>query len=126
MSRCFLITCAISGFLAVLLGAVGAHALRGQMDEHMVTVWNTASLYHFVHSLAIGLIALLARQNPHCRWLNGSGVAMLAGMLLFSGSLYWRAGGGNPLFAKLAPLGGMALLAGWLLLAVSAVKASGK
>lgn len=123
MPRLFLVACAVSGFLATLMGAVGAHLLRGRLDEHMAAVFQTAVQYHFWHTLALGLIALLARRYADSRWLRWSGIAMLAGIVLFSGSLYWLAAGGAPLYAKLAPLGGASLMAAWLLLAAFAVTA---
>ncbi|BBL69509.1 DUF423 domain-containing protein [Methylogaea oryzae] len=123
MSRLFLTACAVSGFLATLMGAVGAHLWRGRMDEHMAAVFQTAVQYHFWHTLVLGMIALLARQYADSRWLRWSGIAMVAGMALFSGSLYWLAAGGEPLYAKLAPLGGMSLMVAWLLLAAFAATA---
>lgn len=121
MPRFFLIACALSGFFATLMGAVGAHVLRGSMDEHMTAVFQTAVQYHFWHTLALGLIALLLRQCPASRCLRWSGGAMLVGIVLFSGSLYCLASGGPAFVAKLAPTGGAALMAGWLLLAIAAV-----
>lgn len=123
MSRFFLISCALSGFLATLMGAVGAHLLRGQLDEHLTQVFQIAVQYHFWHTLALGLVAVLVRQYPASRWLRWSGCAFLLGMVLFSGGLYGLAIGGWGGIAKLAPLGGTSLMVGWLLLAVFATTA---
>ncbi|TAN53884.1 MAG: DUF423 domain-containing protein [Methylococcaceae bacterium] len=123
MPRFFLIACALSGFLSTLMGAVGVHLLRGQLDEHLTQVFQIAVQYHFWHTLALGLVALLARQYPTSRWLCWSGCAFLLGIVLFSGGLYGLTAGGWAASAKLAPLGGMSFMAGWLLLAVFAATA---
>lgn len=123
MPRFLLTAFAISGLLATSMGPVGAHLLRGRMDEHMATVFQTALQYHFWHTLALGLVALLARQYPASRCLRWSGGAMLAGIVLFSGSLYCLAAGVFPALAMLAPAGGVLLIVSWLLLAVFAATA---
>lgn len=107
---------ALAGFLAVLLGAVGAHVLRGTVDEHGLMLWQTAVQYHFWHTLAVGWVVLRLERRPDCRWLKWSGALFLAGIVLFSGSLYLVAATGMTAFARVAPFGGMALMLGWLAL----------
>lgn len=112
----FLRVCALGGFLAVLLGAIGAHVLRGALDERGQMLWQTAVQYHFWHILAVGLIAQRLERRPDCPWLKWSGVLFLAGVALFSGGLYLAAATGMTAFARAAPFGGMALMLGWLTL----------
>ena len=111
-----------SGFalLAVVLGAFGAHALKGQLLERdTLEVWKTAVDYQMWHALALLLIARLplsgraARGVPYCFGL---------GVLLFSGSLYWLALGGPKWLGPMTPLGGLSLIAGWLGLIVTSLK----
>lgn len=99
---------AFFGFTGVLLGAFGAHALRGTLELHgMRSVWETAVLYQFVHAAAI---LFLSREEAP-RWI---GTAFTVGIVLFSGSLYVLALGGPHWLGPLTPLGGLGFLAGWL------------
>ena len=103
---------ALSGFLAVALGAFGAHALRPTLILlNTADTWGTASLYHLVHSVALLCIALARPTARLGFWL------MLGGIVLFSGSLYVFALTGMKSVAPIAPVGGTFLLAGWLVLA---------
>lgn len=102
---------AVLGFLAVGLGAFGAHALRDRLSERMLSVYNTAVLYQLVHSVALLAIALYAKAT-------GASIAwpawcFSAGILLFSGSLYVMAVTGWTKLGAVTPLGGLALLGGW-------------
>jgi uncharacterized membrane protein YgdD (TMEM256/DUF423 family) len=118
MSRTFLVLAALSGLLLVALGAFGAHVLEARLPpEHMIW-WQKAVHYQGLHTLALFGVGLLARQQPG-RILGLAGWLFLAGMLLFSGSLYTMAL--TPLrLGLVTPLGGLAFLAGWLALAVAA------
>lgn len=107
---------AITGFLAVALGAFGAHALREILSEHgRVATWETAVLYHFVHAL---MMFLLANQP---RLKSGPYLCFLVGILIFSGSLYVLCVTGIRWLGAITPLGGLAFLAGWLWLAIAGV-----
>jgi uncharacterized membrane protein YgdD (TMEM256/DUF423 family) len=95
-------------FLAVALGAFGAHALRSTIESHgMLEVWNKAVLYHFVHALALFALALLATVH------RGAWFLFLAGIILFSGSLYIMALTNVRWLGAITPLGGLCFLAGW-------------
>lgn len=120
----FLRACALGGFLAVLLGAVGAHILRGMLDERGQTLWQTAVQYHFWHILALGLVASLLQRQPDSRCLKWSGALFLAGIVLFSGSLYLFAATGAGAFAGIAPVGGTTLMLGWLALLFHAFRST--
>jgi uncharacterized membrane protein YgdD (TMEM256/DUF423 family) len=109
---------AISGFLAVALGAFGAHALRGRLAPDMLEVWETAARQHLMHALAI-LAAAWAVDRTGRRLAATAGWLFVAGTALFSGSLYALAWSGVGALGAITPLGGLALLAGWLALAVA-------
>ena len=117
MHKHFLIFASLSAFLAVALGAFAAHGLRGKLDEHMMEVFQTAVRYHFFHALGLALIAVLAKQYPDSKTLNRAGWLLLAGIVLFSGSLYLLVLGGWTWLGMITPLGGTAFLAAWGLLA---------
>jgi uncharacterized membrane protein YgdD (TMEM256/DUF423 family) len=104
---------AVAGFLAVALGAFGAHGLKATLAQNgTLPVWQTAALYHLVH--AVVLLALALRGTV-ARWpfaLFGGGI------LIFSGSLYVLAITNLKWLGAITPLGGLCLLAGWLGLAI--------
>ena len=109
--------------LAVALGAFGAHGLKGRLDVYSIGVYEKAVLYHFLHALGILVVALLARTGA----IDGAGQArvgwlLLVGILLFSGSLYVLAVSGVRALGAITPLGGLAFIAGWLLLAYEALR----
>ncbi len=124
MKNGFTLIAALNGFMAVLCGALGAHALKSQLGEKALVTWQTAVEYHFYHTLALLLVSVLLMQgaNRSARWLLSSGWLFIAGMVLFSGALYVYALSGVVLFAHVAPFGGLSLMLGWLVLAVAALK----
>jgi len=104
---------ASAGFLAVALGAFGAHALNECLTRHgTAPVWQTAVLYHFIHSI---MLFILAGRWPFSR---GPWWAFLIGILLFSGSLYVLAVTDVKWIGAITPFGGVSFLAGWLWLAI--------
>jgi uncharacterized membrane protein YgdD (TMEM256/DUF423 family) len=116
LARYFLSLAAASGFLAVALGAFGAHALRGYLDTRAEAIFETAVLYHFVHTLVLLMVAVLCRGPAPGRTLQGAGVAFTLGIALFSGSLYLLAITGSRWLGIITPFGGVSFLVGWLLL----------
>jgi uncharacterized membrane protein YgdD (TMEM256/DUF423 family) len=118
----WLLVAAINGFLAVAAGAFGAHGLQGKLDEHSMTIFETAARYHMYHALAIGLAAFAARSAAASSMANGAAVFFLAGIVLFSGSLYVLAFTGMRAVAFVTPFGGLAFLVGWVALAWAATK----
>jgi len=111
---------AMAAFLGVALGAFGAHALRARLSEQLRGTWETAVQYHLVHALGllvVGLTLLHTGPTPLLRWSAGF---MLAGMVLFSGSLYILCLSGVRWLGAITPLGGTALLIAWVLFAVAA------
>jgi uncharacterized membrane protein YgdD (TMEM256/DUF423 family) len=106
-------TAALFCFLAVALGAFGAHALKSTLEQHsMVDVWNKAVLYHFIHALALFVLAMLMAEQRGPWW------CLFAGILLFSGSLYLMALTNLRWMGAITPLGGLCFLAGWIWLMI--------
>ncbi len=111
---------ALSGLLAVILAAAGSHILA-QDDAEAQKLWATALQMHMFHTVALlGVAMLIQPGSPRLRpW---SGVLMTAGVLLFSGSLYLRAGGSILVPGLVTPLGGLLLMAGWLVLIMTLIR----
>jgi uncharacterized membrane protein YgdD (TMEM256/DUF423 family) len=108
---------------AVGLGAFGAHGLRDRLDAYSMSVYEKAVFYHFVHALGILLIAALARSavitvggQERSSWL------LFLGIVLFSGSLYALAISGVRALGAVTPIGGVAFIAGWLVLVYDALQ----
>ena len=120
MGKVFLLLAAINGFLAVALGAFGAHGLGARLTADLMTTYQTAVQYHFYHSLALLGVALLSLQFPAAALPRASGYLFFGGMVLFSGSLYLVALTGVSRFGAIAPIGGLVFLAGWLCLCIFA------
>jgi uncharacterized membrane protein YgdD (TMEM256/DUF423 family) len=112
--RLWLALAAVNGALAVAAGAFGAHGLEAILAPDRLTIFETGARYHMVHALAMGLAALAG-----ARWAAG---LFLVGILLFSGSLYGLALSGMTWLGMITPLGGVLFLAGWICLAVSALR----
>lgn len=109
--------------LAVGMGAFGAHGLRNRLDAYSMSVYEKAVFYHFVHAIGILLVALLARTNAitpagqaRVAWL------LLIGILIFSGSLYALAISAARILGAITPVGGLAFIIGWLVLAYEALR----
>jgi len=100
--------------LAVGTGAFGAHGLRDKLDAYSMSVWEKAVFYHFIHALGILIASMSPRQSPALSWACW---ALLAGILIFSGSLYLLAVTGVRTLGAITPIGGLSFIAGWLLLA---------
>jgi uncharacterized membrane protein YgdD (TMEM256/DUF423 family) len=106
----------IVGFLAVALGAFGAHWLRGRVGESLLSAYQTGVLYHLVHAAALLALSLYARTTgTNITW---PAALFTAGILLFSGSLYALAMTGISRLGMITPLGGLCLLAGWVAVVV--------
>ena len=115
LSRIFITSAAISGFLATCLGAFGAHALKSKISMDMLAVYQIGVSYQFYHSLALLLLGLLMIHYDN-KYLRLSGVMFGVGILLFSGSLYLLAITSVHFLGMVTPIGGLCFLAGWLLL----------
>jgi uncharacterized membrane protein YgdD (TMEM256/DUF423 family) len=123
--RWFMVVGSINMFLAVALGAFGAHALKGSLPPELTAVYQTGNQYHFYHALGLLAVAFALWIAPASRLIRLSGVFILAGLILFSGSLYVLSLTGQRWIGVITPFGGTAYLAGWLLLAVGVWRAKG-
>lgn len=119
MAKFCLLVAALLGAAAVMLGAFGSHALQNHLNAAALHTWETAVFYHFVHALALLGVGIVLLQTPG-KLLCWAGVLFLIGVLLFSGSLYLLALTGTHWLGAITPLGGLAFIAGWLLLAIAA------
>ncbi|CAN5901499.1 DUF423 domain-containing protein [soil metagenome] len=124
--RHFIAAGAINMFIAVAAGAFGAHALKPVLSPELLAIWQTAATYQMVHALGLIAIAVLIQLMPHYDvvWLRRAGWLMLAGILLFSGSLYALALSGVRMLGAITPFGGLSFLSGWALLAWTASRRS--
>lgn len=117
-----LLFAAISGFLAVALGAFGAHVLKQSLSAALLQAFQTGAEYQFYHSLAL-LFVTLAPSHLGEKYLARAGIAFSLGIVIFSGSLYLLALTGIRALGAVTPIGGIAFLCGWGLLAVAAYQA---
>ena len=118
MTRFLITTGAVGAGLSVALGAFAAHALKSRLPAEMLAVFQTGVQYQFYHSLGLILVGILAQRYQGSSLLTASGLLMLAGILLFSGSLYVLSTTGIRSLGLITPIGGVAFITAWLLLAV--------
>ena len=122
MQKIFLISGAALGALSVSIGAFGAHALKKMLLENGRTeVFETAVKYQFYHSLALLLVGILMFNIQH-KFLNYACYSFLTGILIFSGSLYILAVTNVSKWGAVTPIGGLFLIAGWMLVTLALVK----
>ncbi|MDG1581200.1 DUF423 domain-containing protein [Pseudomonas sp. GOM6] len=122
MLRAFMLLAAVFGFTGVALGAFAAHGLKGLLSAEYLAVFQTGVHYQMLHALALLGVAALAERLP-ARLAKAAGSLFVAGILLFSGSLYALTLSGLGQLGMITPLGGVCLLAGWLCLGLSAWRA---
>jgi uncharacterized membrane protein YgdD (TMEM256/DUF423 family) len=106
--------------LAVMLGAFGAHGLRGKLDSYLMGIYERAVFYHFIHAIGLLVVPILVRTNA-LRPSAGTLVCalLLAGIVIFSGSLYLLALTGTRWLGAITPIGGLCFIAAWLVLAAA-------
>ena len=112
---------AVLAALAVGLGAFGAHGLKSRVDAPLLTVFETGVRYQMYHALALLAVGWAATRGAS-GLVTASGWAFCAGIVLFSGSLYLMVAGAPRWLGAITPLGGLAFIAGWLLLATAAIR----
>lgn len=117
MNNLFLVLAGVNGFLAVALGAFAAHGLKNILGPDLLATFQTGVQYHMYHTLALLAVGILALQFPGQSGLRIAGYLFLAGILIFSGSLYVLALSGIRWLGAITPIGGVAFLAGWAMLA---------
>jgi uncharacterized membrane protein YgdD (TMEM256/DUF423 family) len=109
--------------LAVAFGAFGAHGLKDRLTEYQLSVYEKAVFYHFIHALGLLIVGLLVRSGSISEaGSNRVGWLLSIGIVVFSGSLYALAVSGVRVLGAITPLGGIAFIAAWTLLAVEAVR----
>ncbi|UOQ87119.1 DUF423 domain-containing protein [Gracilibacillus salinarum] len=119
--KIFLLLGILNGFLAVALGAFGAHGLEGKLSEKMLATWDKAVLYQMFHTVALLATGLLMQKFTGGSIVS-AGWFFFAGIILFSGSLYVYSTTAIKTFAMITPLGGVAFLIGWVLLGYAVMK----
>ena len=118
----FLFLGSLNLMLAVGLGAFGAHGLKAHANEQQLAWWHTAVNYHMWHALGLLSIGLLLLQLPQLTMARHAGWWLQAGVVIFCGSLYAMGLGAPRWFGAITPIGGVAMLAGWAMLAWATVK----
>ena len=122
MERIFIIVGALSAFVGVAAGALGAHALKSRMSAEMLSIFEVGVRYQMYHAFALIATAWVQAKWPSSIVIAG-GWFFIIGTILFSGSLYLLSMSGIKWFGAITPLGGLSFLAGWLCLAWGAWKA---
>ncbi|MGM0575110.1 MAG: DUF423 domain-containing protein [Myxococcota bacterium] len=117
MERWFGSVGALLGAIGVAAGAFGAHGLREEVAPRMLEVWDTAASYQLWHALALVLVAVLLARGEVGTAGRVAGWAFLAGIVIFSGTLYLLVLTGSAWLGAITPIGGTALIVGWLALA---------
>ena len=118
MQRTFLLAGALAGLVGVGFGAFGAHGLRGRLSAEMLAVFETGVRYQMYHALALMTLAALS-DRLNGRLIEAAGWLFVAGIVLFSGSLYLLAVTGVTVLGAITPIGGVAFLAGWACLVLA-------
>ncbi|MGA8049137.1 MAG: DUF423 domain-containing protein [Burkholderiales bacterium] len=121
--RLFLALGASFAALGVVLGAFGAHALKARLSPEALAIYHTAVQYQIWHGLGLLAVGLVGFQIPQNAWLKAAGWLLAAGIFLFSGSLYLLAAAGIRWLGPVTPVGGAALILGWLALVLAVSRA---
>ena len=120
--KLFIVIGAINAFLAVALGAFGAHGLEGRVEPKYLETWKTAVTYQMFHATGLFIIGILAGKLPASALISWSGWLMLIGIIFFSGSLYALTLTKISVLGAITPIGGVAFLAAWVLLMIATLK----
>jgi len=122
MATTWLAVGAIAGAIGVALGAFGAHGLKSRVGPDLLAVFETGVRYHMIHALALLAVAWAGDRWPSV-WTTAAGWLFVAGIVVFSGSLYLMTLTGARWLGAITPLGGLAFIVGWASLAVAALRA---
>lgn len=120
----FIIAGAVNAAIAVAFGAFGAHALKEKLSEHYLAIWETAVQYQMFHAIGLLAIGILMSSSLFgvSTQLTWAGYLLLAGIIIFSGSLYVLSLSGIGILGAITPIGGVAFIVGWIMLIIAAVK----
>lgn len=121
-AKIFLVLGGLGMLLAVAMGAFGAHALKKTLAPDLMAIYETAVHYHIYHALGLLAVGLLALHLPEAVLPRWAGILMVAGLVLFSGSLYVLSLSGARWLGAVTPFGGAAFMAAWLLLAIAVAR----
>ncbi|HYW33963.1 MAG TPA: DUF423 domain-containing protein [Balneolaceae bacterium] len=122
MFKLFVSLGSINAMIAVALGAFAAHGLEGRISPDMLEVFETGVRYHFYHALGLLAVGMIATQLPDSSLLQWSGWLMVAGIVIFSGSLYILSTTGIKWLGAITPIGGTAFIIAWLLIIIAVLK----
>lgn len=122
MSKLFLTIGGVSMALAVALGAFGAHGLKKILSEEMLSIFETGVKYHFYHAIGLLVVGIIARYLPQSTLLSWTGWLMIAGIVIFSGSLYVLSLSDIRWLGAITPIGGLCFIASWILFAITVWK----
>lgn len=120
--KTFIVIGAINAFLAVALGAFGAHGLKDRLDAHYLDIWKTGVQYQMFHATGLLIIAMLLGKVGTSSLFTWSGWLMLAGIIFFSGSLYVLSLTKIGPLGAITPIGGVLFLTAWVLMILGAIK----
>ncbi|MBL4953192.1 DUF423 domain-containing protein [Neobacillus sp. YIM B02564] len=120
--KAFIVIGALNAFLAVALGAFGAHGLKGKVDAYYLDIWKTGVQYQMFHAAGILVVGLLLGKVPASSLFTWSGWLMFVGIIFFSGSLYLLTLTKIGPLGAITPIGGVCFLIGWVLMMIGAVK----
>lgn len=122
MAKLFLLMGSIIMALSVVIGAFGAHGLEPRLSERMMKNYQTGVQYHMIHGIGLLIVGLVALKLTSSSLVNGAGWSFLLGIVLFSGSLYAMALTGVTKLGAITPIGGLAFIVGWVLLAIAVMR----
>jgi uncharacterized membrane protein YgdD (TMEM256/DUF423 family) len=123
-SKTLLITGSLLMALAVAFGAFGAHIVQEMLTPDRFEVYQTAVQYHFYHAIGLLIVGAVSASTKPSKWLNWSGWLLLAGVIIFSGSLYTLTLTDTGWLGMITPIGGFAFILGWISLAIGMATAS--
>lgn len=121
-SKKFLVTGSVFMALAVSMGAFGAHIVQGLLTPERFEVYQTAVQYHFYHALGLLIIGTVAARHAEITWFRWGGYLLIAGIVIFSGSLYLLTLTDTGWFGAITPFGGVAFILGWIFFAAGVLK----
>jgi uncharacterized membrane protein YgdD (TMEM256/DUF423 family) len=121
-TKWILIAGSLNAALAVILGAFGAHGLKTQLDTRAMEIFQTAVDYHFIHALGLLIIGTLTAQIE-TRGIKISAGLLIAGIIIFCGSLYLLSVTGLRWLGAITPIGGLILIIGWIVLTITLLRA---
>ncbi len=121
MHRTWIFIASLTALIGVILGAFGAHALKGRLEPSMLASYEVGVRYQLYHALGMLAVAWVMSMAPS-RLAQAAALCMLVGVLLFSGSIYGLALGGWKWLGPVTPIGGLTLMIGWLLMAIAGLR----